>query len=169
MSRSVGQDGILRPIANRPSCRLHFMARGRLPIGRRIPSCPTSSAKFHSIRGSESRWGPVASIPNRGSSEIEAGRLRPAHLRNVKLSTMSPGTLSPPRRAGSNCHRLTALMVESARASGIRLPPATGSAAITLPAASTLTFTRTTTSPVIDLLILSDTIGANCRMALGGV
>jgi len=42
-------------------------------------------------------------------------------------------------------------------------------AAITLPAASTFTFTRTTTSPVIDRLILSDTIGANCRMALGGV
>ena len=41
----VGQDGILRPIGNRPSWRLHFEAKGRLTIGRRIPSCPTRYTK----------------------------------------------------------------------------------------------------------------------------
>jgi hypothetical protein len=33
--------------------RLHSMAGGRLPIGRRIPSCPTSSAEFLDLRISE--------------------------------------------------------------------------------------------------------------------
>src|SRR6266478_3685641 len=32
----VGQDGILRPIGNRP-----LAWTGRLPIGRRLPTCPT--------------------------------------------------------------------------------------------------------------------------------
>ena len=52
-------------------------------------------------------------------------------------------------------------MADTAKASATELPAESDSAAITLPDASTFTFTLTTTSLVIDCLTLSDTVGAN--------
>src|SRR5207302_9790315 len=37
-----GRDGILRPIVNGPSLGCTPLQEGRLTIGRRMPSCPTS-------------------------------------------------------------------------------------------------------------------------------
>ena len=45
ISGLVGQDGILRPIVNRPVWNEAKAREGRLTIGRRIPSCPTRSPR----------------------------------------------------------------------------------------------------------------------------
>src|SRR6185295_12571408 len=62
----VGQDGILRPIGNRPLGALPSSQAGRFPIGRRIPSCPTGFLLFlFALTAAAQNWpsfrGPSAS------------------------------------------------------------------------------------------------------------
>src|SRR5258706_3305448 len=45
----VGQDGILRPIGNRPVVDLSNASAGRLTIGRRLPTRPTFAAQPHCV------------------------------------------------------------------------------------------------------------------------
>src|SRR5260370_12308830 len=58
----VGQDCILRPIFNRPTCGEATAARGRLKIGRRMQSCPTIAlllaftAHAQTLQQAESLW-----------------------------------------------------------------------------------------------------------------
>jgi len=78
----------------------------------------------------------------------------------MKLSTISPGTLSAPLRAGSNCQRFTAAMADPASASATASPFDTDSAPITLPVASMFARTLITISPAIDRLTLSCITGA---------
>jgi NodT family efflux transporter outer membrane factor (OMF) lipoprotein len=46
----VGQDGILRPIGNRPVWNFSKASTGRLPIGRRLPTYPTSELHLIDIQ-----------------------------------------------------------------------------------------------------------------------
>src|SRR5258708_24917665 len=50
MTPNVGQDGILRPVDNRPG-RLPPRSRRRLTTGRRLPTCPTARRSRNQERG----------------------------------------------------------------------------------------------------------------------
>src|SRR6266571_5174569 len=86
----VGQAGSLRPIVNRPSWDEAEAARGRLTIGRRLPACPTSSAKFLDIRRPETRLGTRACrVETFSTSSCARKRSRDAARTSAYATSMS--------------------------------------------------------------------------------
>jgi hypothetical protein len=80
----VGRDGILRPIANRPACDVENAQRGRLPIGRRLSTCPTSAHADFWISGARS----PAAHPYR-TAKVTGGPGRSATV--MMIGTAAPG------------------------------------------------------------------------------
>src|ERR1700736_6224866 len=72
---TVGQDGILRPIGNRPLGAFAASQAGRLTIGRRISSCPTvAHADSPSIRECQETSGGQRLVAATNACNITMGR-----------------------------------------------------------------------------------------------
>src|SRR5438046_10290768 len=89
----VGQVGNLRPIVNRLARADTKAVAGRLTIGRRFPTCPTSSAEFLDLRRSESRLCNTRSIRTRSRLErrLQPRLAAPRHHLNKSQRRTRPG------------------------------------------------------------------------------